>query len=154
MAGQPKIRKQVADLGAIGEDTLLDLVGDGMTVREIFRTFDVGRRAWYKWLDSEPGRREAFEEARERFAEQLDADSMEIADAVPVDKEHIAKAKLRIEARRHRAAMSDKKRRTKDTGGNTFNIGELHLSAVKEANDEAKALMPVEVVEGEDGTDD
>lgn len=123
----------MADLDAIGEETLLGLVEQGMTLRSMFAMFDIGRRAYYKWVDSVEGRYESFRQAREAYAESLDEESIRIADSVELDKDAIAKAKLRIDARRHRAQFSDPSRREKGQAASTVvNIGTLHLAALKE----------------------
>ena len=131
MAGRPLTRAQARALDEIGEEALLELVEDGMTVRELLRLFGVGNRGFYMWLDQEPGRRQRFTEARAVYAEALDKEGMEIVDGCPPDKEHIALAKLRVEQRRHVAANADKTRQA-GAAGTVVNIGTLHLEAVRE----------------------
>jgi hypothetical protein len=162
MAGRPLIQAQCEDLEAIGEETLLDLVEGGMTLRTLFITFDIGRRSFYKWLDLEPNRRELFSQAREVYAEELDHEGLKIADDCKPDKDMVAVAKLRIEQRRHVALNADKGRRDKTPQGVTnISIGELHLTAVKEAQppklkagDDEGIEEGVYTIEDEGGDDD
>ena len=145
MAGHPIKRAQMRLLDDIGEESIVAMIEDGTTLRQFFDAFSIHRRAWYAWLDSKDGRREAMEDARAVFAESLDAESMKIADECEPDRDEVAVAKLRIEARRFRADAVDKSRREKTPPPSTvINIANLHLDALRERMDVTHALPPIE----------
>lgn len=143
MAGQPKTRKAVEALRRIGEEEILEAVLDGITVRQLIVLYDTTQSGFYKWLDEEPGRRARFTQAREAYAEQLDAEGLNIADGVEEDKDAIAKAKLRIDQRKHVAAQRDRSRHDPSGGAGvniTLTVAELHLEAVREEGIQAGEL--------------
>lgn len=150
MAGRPIIRKQMKILDDFGEENLLALVEQGMTTREIYETFGVGRRAYYAWLNKND-RIEKFDQARKVYAESLDKESLEIADNVPPDREHVSKAKLQIQARRWVAENADRSRKSKQEAGTVINIGSLHLEALR--NRMGGGMIPADTSEDEGDED-
>lgn len=158
MAGQKVTKAQRQVLEEIGEPTIQEMVMNGSSVRDILTTLGVSSMAYYKWLDDVPGRRERITQARELYAEGLDAEAMEIADTVPPDRDEIQRAKLRIDARKHRAAMADRSRQASGQVNVNLGIGELHLEAVRQVgggDDHPAAIEADYEIEGEDDeTDD
>lgn len=146
MAGKARFKALVQMIEDFGEDALLDLVEQGMTTREIYELFGCSNRVFYYWLDQAEGRRQRFADARKVYAETLDKEGLDIADNVPVDKEHIAKAKLQIEQRRHVASIHDRSRQQRDQAGVVVNIGSLHLQAVRERMQLGSGIQEAEVI--------
>ena len=58
MTGRPIIRAQMRTLDEVGEDTIFSMISSGKGTVPTIDELKVGRRAFYKWLDSADGRRD------------------------------------------------------------------------------------------------
>lgn len=133
MPGQKKTRNGVALLASeSGKERLLELAEQGMSLEQIAVTMQIPRGSINKWLDAAENSA-AFTRARARAADDLAAETLEIADNVEEDPVAIQKAKLRSDNRKWIAAKWDAARYGDQKQGVNVNIslGELHLRAVK-----------------------
>lgn len=132
MPGQPIIQKQVKRLEDAGEDAVLALISSGKGVIVTMKTFEVGRRAFYKWLDAAEGRKDRYYAARKMWADTLAEECLDIADAT-VDAHDAQVRKLRIETRKWLAGNvnPDQWRERRDPLVN-ITLGDQHLQALRQ----------------------
>ena len=100
-------------LDAVGEEVIEARIADCETLSVIAASYGVSNTSLHDWLDSHP---ELYTRARERQADKLAADILEIADAaerdtitdddgnVRTDHEVVARSRLRVDARKWLAA--------------------------------------------------
>lgn len=138
MTGNPIHRMQLASLrdrGVEGEAWILEkyITDPAISVHKLVKLLDVSTNAFYVWLKEDPERWVRWQEAKKIRAELLAEETTEISDNVKEDPDHIAKAHLKIKTRQWLAKVLDP-----DTFGEkretVVQIGELHLTAVKEIN--------------------
>ena len=132
MPGRPIIREQIRKINEVGEDAILSALAGGKPVVQTIDSLQVGRRAFYKWLDSAEGRRERYEQARRYCADSLAEETLAIADGA-VDAHDATVRKLRIQSRQWLAGNMnpDKWRETKGPLVNVT-LGDQHLQALKD----------------------
>lgn len=151
MVGRPKFRKDLAALDSIGEQQIQEMLESGASIASICTALNIGKRALYKWLE-EPERAAIVSRARAKAADQLVAETLEIADSVQEETNAINKARLRVDARKwvaakwNPAAYADNKQAQV-----VVNIGDLHLKAVRELSTITIQSTDVEsnVIDGE-----
>ena len=132
MSGQPIIAAQMKKLNEAGEEKIFAKLSGGMTTVATIKHFGVGNRAFYKWLDSDEGRRERYFLARKQWADMIAEEVVDIADGA-VDAHDATVRKLRIDARKWVAS-----RVNPDNWGErrdpllNISLGDQHLTALKD----------------------
>ena len=128
-----KLRRAMWDkLDAYGEERVMaDLMG-GLKVRELCEVMDMSSQMFYAWLRQDPERQRVYREMRQATADGLLDEMLEIADAstmatVGVDRERI-KIRQWLAERWNR---EDYGQSPAPGAGMVFNVGELHLTALK-----------------------
>lgn len=130
MTGRPIIRAQMRTLDDVGEDTIFGMISSGKGTVPTIDELKVGRRAFYKWLDSAEGRRDRYHAARRLYADVLAEETLAIADGA-VDAHDAQVRKLRIDTRKWLAGnISPDWRDRKDPLVN-ITLGDQHLEALK-----------------------
>jgi len=134
------LKKIIADMG--GHQVIIDRMASGETLAAIAKTIlvprpdgtiqAISRTFLYDHL-VRMGFGDAYQTARGKQADALVDDAIEIADASPVDSAYAhTKARNQIAARHWMAARLNRKEWGDESNkGVTFNIGELHLSALQ-----------------------
>ena len=132
MSGQPIIAAQRKKLIEAGEEKIFAKLSGGMTTVATIKHFGVGNRAFYKWLDSDEGRRERYFLARKQWADMIAEEVVDIADGA-VDAHDATVRKLRIDARKWVASRvnPDNWAERRDPLLN-ISLGDQHLSALKD----------------------
>lgn len=132
MAGKP--------LTAIGVQKLHDhvetietMLSNGDTLEQVRAAMGVSKTAMDRWLGSDTGI-ETYSRARSFAAHGMADEVRLIADAVPEDRNAIAKAKLRVETRQWTAGLWNKTYLPPQQQGNnvTVNVNSLHLGALRQ----------------------
>ena len=130
MTGRPIIRAQMRTLDDVGEDVIFGMISSGKGTVPTIDELKVGRRAFYKWLDSADGRRDRYLSARRLFADVLAEETLAIADGA-VDAHDAQVRKLRIDTRKWLAGnISPDWRDRKDPTVN-ITLGDQHLEALR-----------------------
>lgn len=128
MAGNPKKKSDLALLDQIGADKVADLLEEGKAITEICKALKVGKRALNEWLES-PERAGLLSRARARAADQLAAETLQIADeAAP---EEVQVARLRTDVRKWLAAKWSPSLYGEQKGGVVINLGSLHGESLR-----------------------
>lgn len=166
MPGHPKLTANVEiieALGPEGEEEIFADIAEGLSIRKLAAKLGLcGTRPLYMWRNRSDARRHAWAEALKYRAESHADDILTIADEVEEEPDAIAKANLRINARKWLAAVSDPERFSKQSQHKVVvNVGSLHLTAVKNVNAEMqklaierqKAAAGARAVQGSDITD-
>lgn len=132
MSGQPIIAAQMKKLNEAGEEKIFAKLSGGMTTVATIKHFGVGNRAFYKWLDSDEGRRERYFLARKQWADMIAEEVVDIADGA-VDAHDATVRKLRIDARKWVASRvnPDNWAERRDPLLN-ISLGDQHLTALKD----------------------
>ena len=100
MTGRPILREGLRKLNEIGEDKIFAELAAGMTTRQAIKHFGcTSNRVFYKWLDSDEGRRDRYMVARKMWADMLAEETIEIADGA-IDAHDATVRKLRIDSRK------------------------------------------------------
>lgn len=97
MAGNPKKKTDVAKLETLGRDAVGDLLEQGKSLTDICKTLAVSKRALNDWLEA-PEQSGLLSRARARAADQLAAETLEIADQATPEETQVAR--LRTDVRR------------------------------------------------------
>jgi hypothetical protein len=84
-------------------EALLDLVADGATLRNAAFALKQPYTCVHAYLHSTPELVARYEAARKSWADVKMDEALDIADAVPADKDEVAKAKLQVETRQVQA---------------------------------------------------
>jgi hypothetical protein len=153
MGGQPITRAGVRKLEGFGEGYVFEKVSLGMTLHKLIgpNEIDVGNRAFYKWLDKEPGRRSRYHEAKKEGATALAEETLMIADDENLTPEEVNIARLRIDTRKWIASRQNPEEWGDRKGPEVnIDIGGMYLEAVE-------ALQVPKIVEAKSeliGTDD
>ena len=131
MPGRPIIREQMRKINEVGEDAIFSALAGGKPVVQTIEALQVGRRAFYAWLDAAQGRRERYEQARRFCADSLAEETLAIADGT-IDAHDATVRKLRIQSRQWLAGNMnpDKWRESKGPLVNVT-LGDQHLQALK-----------------------
>jgi hypothetical protein len=117
-------------LDDVGEDVIFGMISSGKGTVPTIDELKVGRRAFYKWLDSADGRRDRYLSARRLFADVLAEETLAIADGA-VDAHDAQVRKLRIDTRKWLAGnISPDWRDRKDPTVN-ITLGDQHLEALR-----------------------
>lgn len=152
MAGFQLRRAMYAKLDAYGEERVIEELMTGLKVRELCEVMDISSPMFYAWLKQSPERQRVYREMRQATADGLLDEMLEIADGstmatIGVDRERI-KIRQWLAERWNR---EDYGQQSPAAGaGMVFNVGELHLTALKSSRmGELPAGDPVEV-KGED----
>ena len=131
MPGRPIIRAQMKSLDEKGEDAVFNMIAGGKSVVNTMKECQVGRRAFYKWLEDTDGRHDRYMSARRLWADALAEECLEIADAT-VDAHDATVRKLRIDTRKWLAGNvnPDNWREKRDPLINVT-LGDQHLDALR-----------------------
>lgn len=131
MPGRPKMRAQMRNLEDVGEEVIFSMISAGKGTVATIKHMDVGRRAFYAWLDQEDGRRDRYQAARQAYADQIAEEVIDIADGA-IDAHDATVRKLRIDARKWVAGnLSPQWRDRKDPLVN-ITLGDQHLEALRQ----------------------
>lgn len=137
MAGQPKKKTDIATLDSIGADKVSELLEQGRALTDICKTLGVGKKALNEWLEA-PERAGLLSRARARAADQLAAETLQIADnAAP---EEVQTARLRTDVRKWLASKWAPSLYGDNKAGVTINLGTMH----------GESLRRVQIVEAVD----
>jgi transposase len=153
MAGQPIIRAQKALLEKVGEDRVFEDVLCGMSVHKLLQRYQVGRRAFYGWLEDGEGRKDRYTAVRKRYADLLAEETVEIADET-TDAADAQVSKLRIDARRWMAARINPEQWSEQRGPLVqVSIGDQHVEAMRDLMKDMPVIeghiIPDDVIEDE-----
>ncbi len=138
----------VHDFVAAGQ-TLRDLAGD---IGTRLKRNDISAGVLGAWIHKQEGGSAMLEQARKLAAHGMADEALEIVDQVDEDKSAIAKAKLRAEQRMKMAAAYNRR----DFGSDgpsvavTFDMGQLHIDAMRQRMVTAVVTPALPVVEGAD----
>ena len=99
MAGNPKKKADLVLLRDQGREKVEELLTAGRPLEDVCRELSVSRKALYDWLD-EPEQAGLYTRARARAAHRLADEVLTISDQANEDNVALAKAKLRVEARK------------------------------------------------------
>ncbi len=142
MAGNRKMHEIVKGINDVGEDKIFGQMTQGWTTDRTCQWLKVGKRAFYKWLRSEPGRQDRYYAARKIWADHLAEETLEIADSAK-DPADAAVRKLRIDTRKWLAASANP-----DNWGDrraalvNVNIQDQHIEALRELSNSNSDLIP------------
>lgn len=156
-----KLKRQlalwVAENG--GWQRIIERIADGETVGHIAQSINLEghgpiSRSWLSHqINGNPKRKELVREARSIAAGAYAEKAMDIADEVLPDRDHVAKAKLRVDLLMKHAASLDPQTwgEKKEPAGVTVNIQTLHMDALRwrEIAPEAVEALPETTVESE-----
>lgn len=118
-APAPKKQTTAQMLDAIGEEVVLTRIANCEFIHKIAESYGVSATSLHTWLD---GRPEMYARARERQADKLVSDMLQIADDgandtyvdeegnTKTDQDVVARSRLRIEARKWLAGKMNAKR--------------------------------------------
>lgn len=132
MAGQKIIRAHMRLLDDVGEQEIFDKITEGYTTKQIYSTYKIGSRGFYKWLRSVEGRNDRYQEARQRAADFYADEILSIADS-DMSPAEANIAKLRIDSRKWWASRVRPERwGDKKPPSLQITLGDMHLDALKE----------------------
>jgi predicted nucleic acid-binding Zn-ribbon protein len=103
-----RFKTWVAD--PLNVDALLDLVAGGRTLRNAAMELKQPYTCAHQFLHSTPELAARYDAARKAWADHNMDEAIAIADEVPADKDEVAKAKLRVEARQVQAKAYNRER--------------------------------------------
>lgn len=176
MAGQPLKRKIIEELDrraiALSEergeplgalDVVHDWVAAGRTMKDLL--FELGRAVGHRftesngmltvWVNSTPEGRAMLAQARELAAHELAEETVDILDRADEDKSALMKAKLRAENNRWLASKWNRKDygETPPTVALSFDIGQLHIDAMRQRRIEMGDVSPTLALPAPEGAD-
>jgi hypothetical protein len=157
MGGQPKWRRFMAKITAMGEDVFLEdvcrRIADGEPLLRIAYSYQTGRTYVYRWLKNKdhPERWQAYQDAQLASGGAWVDQGTEILDdpelrQVGVSNAQVALARSRAEWRLKLAEMVDPEMRKAQ--GMTVNIGTLHLEALRAKGGPDALPAPKPALEG------
>lgn len=126
------MREAMRKLDEITEEALFDQLASGMTMNKLVEQAGVSKRVWYKWLRSEEGREQRYYSARQKWADTLAEETLDIADGA-IDAHDAKVRQLRIDTRKWLAARANP-----DNWGDrrdplvSINVQDQHLGALRE----------------------
>ena len=130
MPGRPVMRKQMRNLDEAGEEVVFAMIAAGKGTVATIKHMEVGRRAFYAWLDQEEGRRQRYQEARQAYADQIAEEVIDIADGA-IDAHDATVRKLRIDARKWVAGNLSPQWRDRKEPLVNITLGDQHLEALR-----------------------
>ena len=152
MPGQPIIRAQKAMLEKVGEDRIFDELLSGISTSKLIKRYQVGRRAFYGWLEDAPGRKDRYTATRKRYADILAEETIDIADETG-DAAEAQVSKLRIDTRRWIAARINPEQWSEHRAPLVqVSIGDQHVEAMRDVMKDIPAIE--HVVIPDDGIED
>lgn len=166
MAGRPIERKLLRDVEAKGGwEPIIEQIASGVTIKAIAERFGVSRGFFSMIIHRDDARSERVKRARYEAAYAHADDVLDIADSVEPDRDEIARAKLRVDARMFIAKTSNDEFRDKGAQINVnVSVEKLHLDALRVRGNQqaleeaqARALLPpvvdaeIESAESEQG---
>lgn len=167
MAGKPIEDWLLKTIDAQGGwDTIWERVSEGESQSAIASTFkrpDTGKGLsqgfFARVLHLDPERTRAFWAAKKVAATGYAEEAADILDNVPVDRDHISKARERASHRRWMAGAFDRDRygeKGGDVNVNVLNVADMHLDSLRHRMVEAPrpAFLPPEPLQLEAGPDD
>lgn len=128
MAGQPKRKTDLATLDSIGPDKVSELLEQGKALTDICKALGVGKKALNDWLES-PERAGLLSRARARAADQLAAETLQIADEAAPDEVQVAR--LRTDVRKWLASKWAPGLYGETKAGVTINLGTMHGESLR-----------------------
>lgn len=87
-------RERVAQLEEIGEDTILERMMSGHTVRSIVADLGIGWRTFYKWIDNVEGRRERYNDALQQAGHMYAARAVDTAQNATPENVNVARLQV------------------------------------------------------------
>ena len=150
MPGFQKRRAMWAKLDTYGEERVIEDLMGGLKVRELCEVMDISSPMFYAWLKQSPERQRVYREMRQATADGLLDEMLEIADGstmatIGVDRERI-KIRQWLAERWNREEYGQS---PAAGAGLVFNVGELHLTALKSSRTGELPAGDAVEVEGE-----
>lgn len=161
MSSTPVNSARVGHLNKLGEEYVFDAYLRIGSVRklcwEMFEAREEGQkpgvRAFYMWLDQEPGRRDRWQRVLEMRGDAEFDEIGELADEI--DETNVRSHREKIKAKQWRAERLHRSaygKQTKHTHEHT--VGEEWLEAMKEAEQERIPEAEAQIIEAEDVEDE
>lgn len=140
MAGTPKKRKSLEILAKQDPHEIIERHAKGESIASLQKNLGVTVQAWYQWVNSQEGLSEKLREVREKRAEDMPWEAIEIIDAA--DPKEITKAREQVKARQwyaERVAAQFKPKQEISVGGSIIH---QHLQALKASQE----VMEAEII--------
>jgi hypothetical protein len=152
MAAQKITTRAIAKLDKIGEQVIFDVYTQTRSVLRCIEALNLkfSKQTFYRWLDSEEGRRERWNMNMETIGQDLVEEALEIAHSVN-DKEDVPAARLKVETNRWTATKYDRSR----FGDSKDNIVAVQVNVSPNetflgALEELERIQDAEIVEEEE----
>ena len=134
MPGQPKKRETFAKIEELGgwETAVFDRVRAGDSQAAIAGDLGISQPFLSRLIHQDPDRVAAFDRAKQGAARIYAEQATIIADAVPAERDAVAKGRLQVEARLTNAKLWEPKFRDRaDVNVNIVDASDLHLAALR-----------------------
>jgi len=148
---------RIKQLNEIGEDVIFERILAGNTVKSLLAGWGMGWGTWYKWLDSEDGRKDRYDEALRNAGHAYAQRAVETAQNAT--NENVTVARLQVDTDKWIASKLNSAYdvRQKETTV-TLRIEDLHSQAAALISQEAEravmdAVIDAEAVEVDSGGD-
>lgn len=155
MASRPIRAQLLQDIAALpdGWESLWERVADGETQTTIARSFGVTQGFLSRIIHEDPEHVKAFEMAKRQAADGYADEVKDIADNLLAERDHIAKGRERIAARRWLAGVHNREKYGEPSAvsvGISVNVASLHVDALRhrvvEASHSVVAAGAAEIV--------
>jgi hypothetical protein len=145
MAGRQKQREDLIRLASEPdlEERILDLLERGKAFTHVHRETGISKAAFNKWIDA-PDKAALVAAARARAADNLVAETLDIADTA--DPEETNHARLRIQARQWVAERWNKAAYGQQKAEVSINLNGLHFEALKARSAASATVLDAEPV--------
>ena len=139
-------RERIKQLNEIGEDVIFERILAGNTVKSLLAGWGMGWGTWYKWLDSEDGRKDRYDETLRNAGHAYAQRAVETAQNAT--NENVTVARLQVDTDKWIASKLNSAYdvRQKETTV-TLRIEDLHSQAAALISQEAERSV-MEAIEG------
>lgn len=139
-------RERIKQLNEIGEDVIFERILAGNTVKSLLAGWGMGWGTWYKWLDSEDGRKDRYDETLRNAGHAYAQRAVETAQNAT--NENVTVARLQVDTDKWIASKLNSAYdvRQKETTV-TLRIEDLHNQAAALISQEAERSV-MEAIEG------
>jgi hypothetical protein len=156
MAGRTLQRQSVEFLRKVGEEPVVDLLRAGFSVHQLCETLGIVLNGYYAWLGEDPDRKDRLQKHRDQGkadrADRLLDEGLSIVDDPGVQsKEEIMRARVRSDYRLRLAEKLNPNEYGNQKNKVQFNVnvGDLHLTALRQLQPEGERALPAPVEEGD-----
>jgi hypothetical protein len=89
-----RTQERIKQLNQIGEEDIFERIETGMPVRHMIKSMELGWATFYKWVDSEPGRRDRYQRTLNNAGHFYASRAVQTAQSADADNVNVARLQV------------------------------------------------------------